>query len=421
MIQNKARILVVDDDSNLRKTLMDILQLKGYETIGAATGAEAVTALEGGPINLALIDLMLPDMPGLEVMERLKNVMPLTEAIILTGHASMDTAIAATRKGAFSYLVKPYQMDDLLLNIRHGIERQKSQEEIIRLASYPRLNPNPVIETDFNGEVTYANPAAERLFPDLASLARSHPLLLDFETTLAAFRQGGKQEVVREICHDGNIYEQHISHVPESGLVRFYVLDITDRKKAENEILHLATTDSLTGVANRRQGLKELVQEMERARRYSTPLSLIMFDIDHFKRVNDTFGHGVGDDVLRAVTSLVRENIRAAEIQARWGGEEFVVVLPQTGLAGAAVAAEKLRQVIAAHRFEQVGTVTVSFGVTEFEPADALDILLKRVDNALYRAKGNGRNRVETLTGKPSRDHAPVEERPKSYPGIPAA
>ena len=102
----KEKILVVDDDPNLRKTLADILRVKGYETAVAGTGAEAIAAMESGDISLALIDLMLPDMPGLEVMARLKAMSPTTEVIILTGNASMDTAIEATSQGAFSYLAQ---------------------------------------------------------------------------------------------------------------------------------------------------------------------------------------------------------------------------------------------------------------------------------------------------------------------------
>src|ERR1017187_1500060 len=127
-MKQKTKILVVDDDANLRKTLADILRVKGYEIAVAASGAEAIAAAEREVFSLALIDLMLPDMSGLEVMARIKAISPLTEAIILTGNASMDTAIEATRQGAYSYLLKPYQMGDLLLNIRHGIERHHAQE-----------------------------------------------------------------------------------------------------------------------------------------------------------------------------------------------------------------------------------------------------------------------------------------------------
>ncbi|BCB27460.1 hypothetical protein SKTS_23460 [Sulfurimicrobium lacus] len=230
-----AKILVVDDDPNLRKTLSDILRVKGYANIVAGTGAEALAAMEQDKIALALIDLMLPDMTGLEVMARIKTVSPLTEAIILTGHASIDTAIEATRKGAFSYILKPYQMDDLLLNIRHGIERQHAQEEILRLASHPRLNPNPVIELDLDGSVTYLNPMAEKLFPNLIEMGLKHPVLAGVEELFGDFREGRRSEVVRELMVEGTTFEKHIHYVRESNLVRLQLLDISERKRAETE------------------------------------------------------------------------------------------------------------------------------------------------------------------------------------------
>jgi diguanylate cyclase (GGDEF)-like protein len=400
-MKTKKKILVVDDDPNLRKTLADILTLKGYESAVAANGAEAIAAAERGMFSLALIDLMLPDMPGLEVMARIKAISPLTEAIILTGHASMETAIKATGHGAFSYLIKPYQMDELLMNIRHAVERNQAQEEILRLASFPRLLPSPVIELDLAGEVTYLNPAAERLFPELSAGGQSHPLLHDSKELIAALSQS-KQ--LREAVHETKVgeatYELHISYVREVDLIRIYVLDITQRKWAEEEIYLLATTDSLTGIANRRQFSTILASEIDRVKRYGTPMSLAMYDIDYFKRVNDTFGHDVGDHVLQALTSLVKENIRANDVVARWGGEEFMVLMPQSDVEAARNVSEKLRLAIAGHHFDNLDKLTVSLGVTAFEPQDDLNSLLKRVDEALYKAKEKGRNRVEVLSGE---------------------
>ena len=236
-MRKKTKILVVDDDPNLRKTLSDILRVKGYETAAVGTGAEAIATATHEAVSLALIDLMLPDMHGIEVMERIKAVSPLTEAIILTGHASMDTAIEATNRGAFSYLLKPYQMDDLLRNIRHGVERQQAQEEILRLASFPRLNPIPVIELDSAGELTYANPAAGKLFPDLTSIGHLHPLLNGLAETITTLRQSRQQEEMAHEVEVGNaIYELHISYVKEVDLTRIYVTDITQRKQAQDQV-----------------------------------------------------------------------------------------------------------------------------------------------------------------------------------------
>ncbi|WP_062188428.1 diguanylate cyclase domain-containing protein [Ferrovum myxofaciens] len=240
MMKQKTRILVVDDDAHLRKTLADILRVKGYETVVAANGAEAIAAAKHETFSLLLIDLMLPDMSGLEVMARIKAIAPLTEAIILTGHASMDTAIKATGQGAFSYVLKPYQMDDLLQKIKHGTEHQLAQEEILRLASFPRLHPSPVIEINLLGEVTYANPAAEKLFPDLISQGVSHPLL----NGLSGFNERRSCMQLTDVFHEVEIgtgsgqatYEVHTYCIPGLDLIRIYAMDITQRKQAQADL-----------------------------------------------------------------------------------------------------------------------------------------------------------------------------------------
>ena len=135
---------------------------------------------------------------------------------------------------------------------------------------------------------------------------------------------------------------------------------------------------------------------LSRAKRYGAPLSLVMYDLDYFKQVNDTFGHDTGDHVLRNVTDLVKRIIRSIDIPARWGGEEFMILMPQSDIQAAKNAAEKLRVAIACHRLDKAGFITASFGVAEFASQDDISSLLKKVDEALYKAKGKGRNCVES-------------------------
>ena len=186
------------------------------------------------------------------------------------------------------------------------------------------------------------------------------------------------------------------------------VQDITQRKQAEaalarsmadleaanRELDRLATTDMLTGIANRRSFEQAVASEIARAARYGEPLALLMFDLDHFKAINDVHGHLVGDQVLIELTRLVRAHLRAADMLARWGGEEFVVLLAHCRLDEARQLAEKLRLLIANHPFDTVGSVTSSFGVTEYRPPESADAWLGRVDEALYGAKTAGRNKV---------------------------
>lgn len=173
------------------------------------------------------------------------------------------------------------------------------------------------------------------------------------------------------------------------------LLDITKRMEAEEKVRTMAITDGLTGINNRQEFSRLLNNEIERAVRYDTPLTLIMYDLDHFKLVNDRFGHDTGDDVLRTVVRLTNDNIRSTDFHGRWGGEEFMVLLPQTTLEAALDVAEKLRLAVAGHQFNQVGTVTASYGVAELTPQENARSLAQRVDEALYRAKDRGRNRVE--------------------------
>lgn len=173
--------------------------------------------------------------------------------------------------------------------------------------------------------------------------------------------------------------------------------DISERKKLEEELGRLATIDALTSLYNRHRFNELLEQEAARARRYHTPLSLIMFDLDYFKNINDTYGHAVGDQVLQTVAKIIRENVRTTDWVGRWGGEEFMVLCPEATEADAGFTAEKLRALVESHIFETVKTITISCGVTRFKAPDSVDAFVSRADDGLYRAKDKGRNVVEIV------------------------
>ncbi len=165
------------------------------------------------------------------------------------------------------------------------------------------------------------------------------------------------------------------------------------------ELERLSTTDALTGVFNRRHFNNVIDTEIKRALRYNHYLSLIIFDIDHFKVINDNYGHTAGDNVLINITALVKKNIRESDLFARWGGEEFIVLMPEININEAEIAAEKLREIISGFRFHEAGYVTSSFGVTQFQKTDDCKSFIKRADDALYNAKSSGRNTV--MAGPP--------------------
>lgn len=166
-------------------------------------------------------------------------------------------------------------------------------------------------------------------------------------------------------------------------------------KEANEELERIASTDQLTNLWNRRYFFSVVQIEIERAKRHKQTMSLLLFDIDHFKNVNDKFGHQVGDSVLVNFAKVLRNNMRSLDLLARWGGEEFLILAPQLGVNEAMQLAERLRKTIAEHSFSIAGSITVSIGIAEFCHNDTLDLWITKADDALYCAKKQGRNRVE--------------------------
>jgi diguanylate cyclase (GGDEF)-like protein len=212
--------------------------------------------------------------------------------------------------------------------------------------------------------------------------------------------------VVVELARDDDMRTTLVLYAPEGGFT-----DETRRTAEwlasqaaialENAKLHhlvqrQATTDDLTGLVNRRRFIEALESEIVRANAFHSPLSVVLGDLDHFKLVNDRFGHQTGDEVLRRFADLVREHLRDVDVPGRIGGEEFAILLPETDAAGAVAVAERIRRSLRSLRPtpERSGAVTASFGVAQLTPGETGDELLRRADVALYRAKSEGRNTV---------------------------
>lgn len=222
------------------------------------------------------------------------------------------------------------------------------------------------------------------------------------------FRERGslQSEEVCLLAADGTELWMLLSMVPVlyggEASVLSTLVDFTDRKRLEIELKRLATTDALTGAVNRRSFLERAQAELSRSRRYGAPLSLVMMDVDHFKRINDTLGHARGDDALCRIVQVCAQVVRKEDVLGRLGGEEFALLLPQTSLDEAHHLVERLRERIASSRMDDgppgapAVVLTASFGVTGMRAEDqSVDDLLGRADAALYRAKAAGRNRVE--------------------------
>lgn len=181
----------------------------------------------------------------------------------------------------------------------------------------------------------------------------------------------------------------------ESEILMFAFFDLTERKRLEEQLKNLSITDPLTGVYNRRFFVERLNQEIRRTNRYGDTFCVIMLDLDHFKSINDTFGHNKGDEVLIGTANTIKARIRVTDVLARWGGEEFVILLPSTDLKGAIVLANDIRERLRQQDFSIGRKVTCSFGVYEYSLGDTVDTMMTKVDSLLYQAKAAGRDCIK--------------------------
>lgn len=207
---------------------------------------------------------------------------------------------------------------------------------------------------------------------------------------------GSNFEFMQQSCTIGPLRDEN----NEIEYIYLTVQDVTEVAAYEAKLIEMNTRDALTGVYNRRYFESRLKEEFDRHKRYCRPLCMIILDIDHFKKINDTYGHQAGDSILKDLASHVMERIRQVDIFARYGGEEFCLILPETRMTSGEALAELLRKEIKKKAFvfkEQKIKMTVSQGISEIsDTVDSADLLLKKADDALYEAKRTGRNKVVT-------------------------
>jgi diguanylate cyclase (GGDEF)-like protein/PAS domain S-box-containing protein len=317
-------------------------------------------------------------------------------------------AMTRVSSGDLNHTV-PARSDDELGRMAHSFNRMTSElkttyeglrKEQDKLTTIIYSAGEGIVVTDSSGQIVLVNPAAERLLgKEVAQIvAGGFEGLIDDPETIRRLlgREAGRESVLVEL--NGrilNVFASTISAgdghaIGSAALLR----DVTEEKRLEEELRRLSQTDALTGLYNRRFLDQSLKTEFHRARRTGTELSVIMFDVDHFKRFNDTHGHDQGDRVLRSVAEALRAALRKYDLPCRYGGEEFLAILPNTGGPGAFAVAERLRKDIVELSVDGL-KVTISLGVATFPDLAVTgpEELVERADQALYQSKEQGRNR----------------------------
>ena len=418
-ILSRITLLFVEDESVTRIHLSKVLSRMVGEVIAAKDGSEGLRLFREKRPDMVLTDINMPGLNGLDMAAIIKSESPETPVIALTAHDEEHYLHKAIEVGLDGYVGKPIDLDALtpviFKNARMVLQR-KQDEARAQLVSY-LLDINPhLIVSCARGVVDYANKTfLQHLGHDsLESLLEGTSGKLS-EVHVAGSRYKVKDSSwiskLRKVpgdyhracfsaegqeCSAGGTFWVSSRHFPDLDRDIVTFTDITPLERERAQLLYRATTDNLTGVFNRYKLSEYINAECVRFRRYRTPLCLIMFDIDHFKNINDTHGHAEGDRVLVELSGMIMRSIRDTDSLGRWGGEEFIILSPHTSRDEAVEFSERLRRSIESNAFQSVGRVTCSFGVAEIVEGESVDSLLSRVDNALYKAKNNGRNRVET-------------------------
>ncbi|MGV3626784.1 MAG: diguanylate cyclase [Betaproteobacteria bacterium] len=425
-MKQRLRLLIVENSDADRALLLHALDSQGYAVVSlaVATAIELRAALEEEQWDLIICGQPIADFPAAAALAIAKEIRPLLPFIIVSSETDLNLAVALIKLGAQDYvqkseLVRLGAVIDRELRTAEWRRRQKVTEgklyetqELFRAIVENVGDLVAVLDTE--GRRVYNSPSYRPLFREKdirqgsSSFMEIHPD--DRDRIKAVFRKTvetgiGECSEFRFVLRDGSIRfmesDGRAIRDAEGKVSKVVVVsrDITEQKRLEADLREMAATDMLTGLPNRRHFLGQLEQEKARVSRAEEKCAaVLMIDIDHFKVVNDSFGHAAGDHVLRHLATLMKEDLRKIDTLGRLGGEEFAVILPGADRAAAEIFAERLRKQVAetpAVLDKWTIPVTISIGVTEIKPGDdSADDALTRADRALYRAKECGRNRV---------------------------
>ncbi len=434
-------ILIVDDEKTYRDFLKDSLMGMGYNIITASNGIECLRELKRQKIDILLTDMVLPDFSGLRILELAKQLSPPTDVIMITGYATMDTAIKALKSGASDYITKPVNIEELKIIIKKYIDKRNVINENVKLLNKFKLIEelkNLSIYNNIEGFLTYLN----KIINEHLKIKKSFGYIIEKNKVYIIATSGLSKKVAADLCRKMGV--QKIKNIPpgKSAFTRIkkYNASISclggknkkgylvllkkgdEIKEKDKELLneitgyssvyfraivdideakYLSYIDDLTELYNPRY-LKIIVnKEIKKAEANKTKFSILFLDLDHFKEVNDTYGHLIGGQILCEVAKVLKNSVRNADVVVRYGGDEYVIVLFNTDKNKAKMIAERIRRNIDNHTF--LGRegyrirLTVCIGIASFpEHARTYKKLIDYSDKAMYIGKEGARNTIHT-------------------------
>lgn len=474
-MKKKIKILIIDDDETIRTTLARILKEENYNAVSFETGESALNEIKKQDFNIAIVDLKLPDIDGLSLLDKIRKRTPDICGIIITAYPEMNSAISAVKKQAYDYIIKPFDVSQIKMTIKRCIEKQRLEREnkmLLATLSDEKEKLTKILHASRKMCLLHTvNEVADFIVKKACTLLKAEKgslMLIENDRLLITASQGldnniikktnitlgkevagwvakyGHPLLVKDIENDLQITHTSRGKYKSKSFLSFPlkiknqiigVINITDKIKENkifesNDLKYLAIminqgaaviesaklfeklnneaiTDSVTGVFNHRYFKVNLQHEINRALRYSLPLSLIMIDIDIFKKYNDTYGHIKGDVTLKLIASIIKNHVRTSDIVCRYGGDEFVIISPHTDISSALKVAEKLRSEVERYDFckeekKKKVNLTLSLGVSTYQKDVTEEELIQQADHSLYRSKKAGRNTVTLFVNNKS-------------------
>ena len=413
-IKNDITILYVEDEENIRTMLSRFILRFCKEIYIAKNGAEGLELYKEFQPDIVISDIKMPVMNGLEMVKAIKKINSEQVVLYTTAHNESGFLLESIEMQVDGYVLKPIDLDIFGIKIQKYIEQIEMKKnyrahiEILKEVAY--LQNDLLLVLDKNYHTIFANNKtldffAVKNYEDIvfsSSLFVKHSDFYVPKDGVAScieellILQDDKRVVAIEDAktHEPKAFLITLKRTEDSLHTIIALSEVTNMKINYKKSQIKAYTDELTKIANRAKFNEELQKEIDISKMHGFELSLVVMDIDYFKKFNDTYGHKVGDMILVELASLIVKNTRQSDTFARWGGEEFVYLLPNANIAGAQKVANNLREDIESHDFADGHSVTCSFGCAQLQEGDTMDSFFTRADKALYEAKSSGRNRV---------------------------
>ena len=416
-MSDKLTILYVEDENDIRENTMRPLKRLCDELITASDGKEGLELYKKYKPDIVISDINMPNMNGIEMSKAIKAINSEQPIVFTTAHSDSSYFMDAIEMQVDGYILKPIDYDLLKQKVHTitnqiNIKNRLKEQEIIN-SEIAIFQDNLLFIMD-NKETIFAN----KKFLDFFNVKTIEDFNNKHDDVSSCFLKNSgcfypkhdrywiddlmrtKDEKRRVVALKARNNETHVfvvtfNFIEESEHTVFIFTEITNLNNEKNFLKENVYSDALTKVPNRLYFDKQIYNNILKVESDKSQLSLIIIDIDKFKDFNDTYGHLVGDNLLFELANYIVDNKRQTDIFARWGGEEFMMLLPNTSFEKTKEVAEKLRQSIEEHLFCNGLKMTCSFGLAEFTVFDTKESFIKRADDALYVAKKSGRNRVE--------------------------